>query len=153
MHFKGRTYPQRAIFIAQHAPTLAPAAYEKAIEQLKAGKDVATYTQALSAYNALPNVTQKPQDQSWLDTTLATNSKDRERLEADLKTYTSNMIKESVRVGFIPGNSEGERELNETLLDEPQGIGQVLLLGGRLQCRPAEPYEVPRILYDSQSRH
>jgi COP9 signalosome complex subunit 1 len=37
-------------------------------------------------------------DTRWMDETLAKNTADRGKLEVELKTYTNNMIKESIRV-------------------------------------------------------
>lgn len=37
-------------------------------------------------------------DTNWADETLAKNQAERTKLEVELKTYTNNMIKESIRV-------------------------------------------------------
>lgn len=37
-------------------------------------------------------------DSAWVEETELKNAKERNKLEAELKTYTSNMIKESIRV-------------------------------------------------------
>lgn len=88
----------RAVFVAQRCPSLAPQAYQTALGHLLQGSDVQSYVTVLSAYNSLPGVTQAPQDQEYVDKTIANNTKEKDRLEVDLKTYAANMIKESVRV-------------------------------------------------------
>lgn len=40
-------------------------------------------------------------DVKWADETLAKNQADRAKLEVELKTYTNNMIKESIRVCLL----------------------------------------------------
>lgn len=95
----GRTVVTRLLFIAKTSPTLAPAAYNLAIQQLLQSRDVSTYSSTVSAYNALPSVTSKiVPNRKWIEETTSRNTSERERLEVELKTYTSNMIKESVRV-------------------------------------------------------
>jgi COP9 signalosome complex subunit 1 len=37
-------------------------------------------------------------DQKWIEETLAKNQAERMKLEMELKTYSNNMIKESIRV-------------------------------------------------------
>jgi len=96
--YSGRTAYIRSVFIATHCPTLAPQAYQLALQHLQQGSDVSAYLQVISAYNNLPNVSHSLPDQAWIDTTIARNAKEKERLEVELKTYASNMIKESVRM-------------------------------------------------------
>lgn len=40
-------------------------------------------------------------DQKWVDETNMRNQGERSKLEVELKTYSSNMIKESIRVRII----------------------------------------------------
>ena len=40
-------------------------------------------------------------DVKWADETIAKNQADRVKLEVELKTYSNNMIKESIRVRFF----------------------------------------------------
>ncbi|KAG8922261.1 hypothetical protein FRC01_014268 [Tulasnella sp. 417] len=96
--YTGRTAYMRAVFIAQRCPSLAPQAYQTALEHLLQGSDVQSYVTVLSAYNSLPGVSQAPQDPEYVDKTIANNTKEKDRLEVDLKTYAANMIKESVRL-------------------------------------------------------
>ncbi|KAG8943297.1 hypothetical protein FRC04_002977 [Tulasnella sp. 424] len=96
--YSGRTAYMRAVFIAQRCPSLAPQAYQTALAHLVQGADVQSYVTILSAYNSLPGATQAPQDQEYVDRTIANNTKEKDRLEVDLKTYAANMIKESVRL-------------------------------------------------------
>ncbi len=61
-------------------------AYEQAVAVAGTGNP-------LPAWNELT-----PFDQSWVDETNRKNSEEKIKLEVELKTYTSNMIKESIRV-------------------------------------------------------
>jgi COP9 signalosome complex subunit 1 len=40
-------------------------------------------------------------DQEWIDTVTTQNQSERMKLEVELKTYTNNMIKESIRVSDV----------------------------------------------------
>ncbi|KAG9019372.1 hypothetical protein FRB90_003476 [Tulasnella sp. 427] len=95
---EGRTAYLRAVFIAQRCPSLAQQAYQFALANLLQGTDVQSYITTISSYNALPGVPQVPQDQAWIDKTSGNNTNERARLEVDLKNYSANMIKESVRL-------------------------------------------------------
>jgi hypothetical protein len=64
-------------------------------------RDTAGYTNAIHSYHNL-DISQQDGtlagDTAWVDETELKNSKERNKLEAELRTYTSNMIKESIRV-------------------------------------------------------
>ncbi|KAG9000792.1 hypothetical protein FRB94_005172 [Tulasnella sp. JGI-2019a] len=97
--YTGRTVHLRAIFIAETCPALAPQAYQMALAHIQQGStDVGAYLSVLNAYNNLVGVDRIEADQDWVDRTINQNRKERERLEVDLKTYASNMIKESIRM-------------------------------------------------------
>jgi COP9 signalosome complex subunit 1 len=68
------------------------------------------YQQVLSAYEGLsaipdlhlPNPMDVAQvDTRWVDETMAKNQAEKMKLEVELKTYTNNMIKESIRVRLL----------------------------------------------------
>lgn len=42
-----------------------------------------------------------PLDTKWVEETVSKNQSERVKLEVELKTYTNNMIKESIRVRFM----------------------------------------------------
>ena len=58
------------------------------------------YETAINIYNSgLPEGAPKAEpDLAWVEKTSASNTSERNKLEVELKTYTSNMIKESIRV-------------------------------------------------------
>lgn len=78
---------------------LAPQAVTQAIKLLKQTQDTTTYLTAVQAYNSLPGVTNfiEP-DTAWIEQTQINVASETERLDVELKSYLSNMIKESTRV-------------------------------------------------------
>jgi COP9 signalosome complex subunit 1 len=100
MSIGDRSSIKRLIFIANACPQLAPQALSKAVEYAKEGRDTNLYQSVLAMYNSVsgPQYPALPLDQDWLDRTVAKNQQDKEKLEVELKMYTGNMIKESVRV-------------------------------------------------------
>jgi COP9 signalosome complex subunit 1 len=98
-NYTGRTAIARLLFIAKASSFLAPQAYRLAAERLFQSQDVSTYVATVQAYNALSSVPSKlTLDQAWVDKKNTENSGIKEKLEVELKTYSSNMIKESVRM-------------------------------------------------------
>ncbi|KAI0060391.1 hypothetical protein BV25DRAFT_1807315 [Artomyces pyxidatus] len=110
--YAGRAAIDRLIHIIAYAPSLAPQALARALELLVApGQyDTSLYQALISAYDAAPSLPEGAlpafdeliADQSpyirWLEETTARNQLERTRLEVELKTYTNNMIKESIRM-------------------------------------------------------
>lgn len=102
----------RILFIIPLCPTIAPQAFHLAVQQIKQMRDPLLYQQLLPTYESnvgnldpehpLPSWNELgPYEQKWVDDTYRRNSEEKIKLEMELKTYTSNMIKESVRVRFI----------------------------------------------------
>ena len=91
--------------IIQHCPQLAgPALKLTAKIYRETTRDTGGYIQAIQAYNGLDIAQQDGTllgDTTWIDEMELKNAKDKNKLEAELKTYTSNMIKESIRVGSL----------------------------------------------------
>ena len=87
----------RLQFIAQVAPSLAVQALTIASRQVKTGRDVSLY-QAILGQLAIATEQDQEIDRAWIDKTTAQNAADKDKLETELKMYTGNMIKESVRV-------------------------------------------------------
>lgn len=59
------------------------------------------YQGAIELYNTLPSTSEAQKvevDAAWVDAVNAKNNSERSKLEAELKIYQSNMIKESIRV-------------------------------------------------------
>jgi len=87
------------LFIAGACPSLAPQALSKAVDYALQGQDVQIYQVVLNHYNGIVGPQNaRPVDQEWLDKTSTRAQADKDKLEVELKMYTGNMIKESVRV-------------------------------------------------------
>jgi len=96
---------QRLICIGNQCPPLAPEAFKLAINLLKKTLDVTTYREAVKGLaNVAPNDANAVLDEEWIEQTSKTVRLKTEKLEAELKSYKNNMIKESIRVciGFLP---------------------------------------------------
>jgi COP9 signalosome complex subunit 1 len=79
------------------------------MQHIHQSRDPSLYQQVLTAYEQLttipdlqlPNPMDVAQvDTRWADETIAKNQAEKMKLEVELKTYTNNMIKESIRVRF-----------------------------------------------------
>ena len=108
-HFlqSGRTAIDRLTHIVHVCPTIAPEAYHLALLQIQQSRDPLLYVALNSAYDQMVSDSeiQMPRpsaiariDGRWLDEVNARNQAERTKLEVELKTYTNNMIKESIRV-------------------------------------------------------
>lgn len=74
-------------------------ALKAAIVEAKAGKDVARYHAAVKALNEIaPGDADAVLDMAWVDKLVRQVQAETDRLEAELKGYKTNMIKESIRV-------------------------------------------------------
>lgn len=99
LHSVDRTAVTRLLHIAQHCPTLAPSALQLALQYILQSSNTALYMNTIQEYNNLPSITDPlPIDHKWIEEVSTTNASERNRLEVELKQYTSNMIKESIRV-------------------------------------------------------
>lgn len=94
----GRMTIQRLLHIAKHAPMLTPSALQLAIQYILQTSNTSLYLSTLQEYNALPSIEPLPVQQKWVETTNAKNLSQKNRLDVELKQYTSNLIKESIRV-------------------------------------------------------
>ena len=80
------------------------------MEHVYQSRDPQLYQQVLSAYESVAASAGTPDapfpkpedimplDPKWIDETNARNANERVKLEVELKSYTNNMIKESIRV-------------------------------------------------------
>lgn len=109
----GRTAVDRLAHIISLSPSIAPQAFALAAQHIQQGRDPGLYTNIIFAYEATSQSAQAsgatlpqwqeiaPLDQKWVDETNSRNQAERSKLEVELKTYSNNMIKESIRVrGF-----------------------------------------------------
>jgi len=108
-HGSGRPAVDRLIHIIRTCPSIAPEAFELAVHHVHQSRDPSQYQRLLSAYDHvssspdlpinLPNPMQIAQlNTKWADEVMAKNAAEKIKLEVELKTYTNNMIKESIRV-------------------------------------------------------
>ncbi|KAH8112809.1 26S proteasome subunit RPN7-domain-containing protein [Phellopilus nigrolimitatus] len=98
--YSGMTAIYRLLHILERCPTLANATFQLAIQRIKAGRDVAFYRALVNLYNVvLPEGADFIEvDDAWSEAVMAANTNERNKLEVELKTYQSNMIKESIRM-------------------------------------------------------
>ncbi|KAF7329678.1 PCI domain-containing protein [Mycena kentingensis (nom. inval.)] len=107
-NYTGRGIIDRLVHIIACAPGLAVEAYQLALQHVHKLRDPSLYQVVLAAYEAAssadPAITLPPAsevaslDTKWADETMAKNQAERSKLEVELKTYTNNMIKESIRM-------------------------------------------------------
>jgi COP9 signalosome complex subunit 1 len=95
----------RLVYIINICPSLAAPALQLAAQHIFKTRDIDLYRNTASVYDAVAANAQlplaaevAPLDQAWYDEWTSKNLAERSRLEVELKTYTSNMIKESIRV-------------------------------------------------------
>ncbi|KAJ7151400.1 26S proteasome subunit RPN7-domain-containing protein [Mycena crocata] len=107
-NYTGRTAVDRLIHIISTCPSLAAEAFQLAVQQIHQSRDPSLYQQVMSAYDQISGATDVPLpssmdlaslDTRWADETMAKNQAERSKLEVELKTYSNNMIKESIRMG------------------------------------------------------
>ena len=97
----------RLVYIINICPVLAVPALQLAAQHAFRTRDADLYRNAANIYDGVaanaqlpPAVEVAPLDQAWYDEWSSKNLAERTRLEVELKTYTSNMIKESIRVRY-----------------------------------------------------
>ncbi|KAJ7028669.1 26S proteasome subunit RPN7-domain-containing protein [Mycena alexandri] len=107
-NYTGRTAIDRLIHIISTCPTLAPEAFQLAVQHIHQSRDPSLYQQVMSAYDHVSSASDAPLptgmdlasiDTKWADEMMAKNQAERSKLEVELKTYSNNMIKESIRMG------------------------------------------------------
>ncbi|OZJ03716.1 hypothetical protein BZG36_03295 [Bifiguratus adelaidae] len=102
-NYKGHTKIERLLFIAERCPGLAIEAYTLAVAEIKANTlDTARYQATVNSLNNLLEKEGKAPltvDQKWIELTSKKVKTASEKLEAELKSYKNNLIKESIRMG------------------------------------------------------
>ena len=110
----GRAAMDRLNHIITYSPSLAPQAFKRALQLLTAStqRDTEYYKVILACYEnttsrygvKLPPLEDLLPDHSpylaWIEETNERNNAERRKLEVELKTYTGNMIKESIRMAY-----------------------------------------------------
>ncbi|KAG2102182.1 26S proteasome subunit RPN7-domain-containing protein [Suillus cothurnatus] len=100
--YSGRTAFDRLVHIISTCPTLAPQALKQAFAQIEELRDPTLYQTAMNAYDSvadLPEVQLPPTSELCSVNTVWCEEAERTKLEVELKTYSNNMIKESIRMG------------------------------------------------------
>lgn len=91
---------ERLIHIGCTSPPLCIEALRAAVIEAKQGNDVKAYTTALEyLQSVVPNDREAVLDRAWVDRTTRENQATTKQLEAQLKSYKNNLIKDSIRMG------------------------------------------------------
>lgn len=99
----GHTKISRACFIAERCPSLEIEAYKLALAETQLNtNDTRKYEHIANQLNAALRARNEPEvtvDKEWIQNTQRQTKATTEKLEAELRNYKNNMIKESIRVG------------------------------------------------------
>jgi COP9 signalosome complex subunit 1 len=100
----GHTKVSRACFIAERCPALEVEAYKIALVETQTNSlDTQKYEHIITRLNAALKARNEPElpvDKEWIQTTQKQAKATAEKLEAELRNYKNNMIKESIRVSI-----------------------------------------------------
>ncbi|KAI0875078.1 26S proteasome subunit RPN7-domain-containing protein [Hypoxylon argillaceum] len=97
---RGRTRFERLLRIAQSSVPLCLDALKAAVTEAKEGKDIQRYREALEFLRVVgPDEPEAQYDDAWVNETVKSNKTLAQRLEAELKGYKNNLVKESIRIG------------------------------------------------------
>jgi COP9 signalosome complex subunit 1 len=100
LNYSGHGQIQRLVFIALKSPVLQIDALKYAIRLIKdTTVNVPLYQETTERLRLLlPSSPEAIADQSWVENAIRVTKSTTERLEAELKSYKNNLIKESIRV-------------------------------------------------------
>ncbi|KAK4457466.1 COP9 signalosome complex subunit 1 [Cladorrhinum samala] len=99
-NYRGRTRFDRLFLIGRSSVTLCIDALKAAIAEAKRGRDTQRYRDAVECLRiASPSDPEANFDQKWLEQQEVANRAETARLQAELKVYKNNLIKESIRMG------------------------------------------------------
>ncbi|KAI0023140.1 PCI-domain-containing protein [Xylariomycetidae sp. FL0641] len=99
-NYKGRTRFERLLLIGRCCVPLCVAALRAAVHEAKQGRDVVRYREAWECLRqAAPNEPEAQFDQAWATTVENLNKRATQELEAQLRGYKNNLVKESIRIG------------------------------------------------------
>ncbi|KAK8136628.1 26S proteasome subunit RPN7 [Apiospora sp. TS-2023a] len=100
-NYQGRTRFDRLLLIGRSSVPLCVDALKAAIAEAKGGKDVQQYRDAWECIRiAAPTESESQWDSAWVEKTDKANKLETARLEAELKQYKNNLVKESIRIGL-----------------------------------------------------
>ncbi|KAI1187018.1 26S proteasome subunit RPN7-domain-containing protein [Nemania serpens] len=99
-NYKGHTRFDRLLLIGQSSVPLCLEALKAAVLEAKKGKDIQRYRDAWECIRlAGPNEPEAQYDEAWVHTVTKSNNSLTHQLEAELKGYKNNLVKESIRIG------------------------------------------------------
>ncbi|TPX14324.1 uncharacterized protein E0L32_005520 [Thyridium curvatum] len=99
-NYQGRTRFDRLLLIGKCSKVLCVDALKAAVSEALSGKDVQRYREAWDCIRvAGPNEPEAVFDEAWVKGTVQSNAAETHRLEAELRGYKNNLIKESIRMG------------------------------------------------------
>lgn len=97
----GRTRYDRLVLIGSCSTYLSTEALKQAVLEAKNGQDVDRYEQAVFLLQKVaPSEPEAAPDTAWIENTRKSVTAESDRLEAELKGYKNNLIKESIRVSL-----------------------------------------------------
>jgi hypothetical protein len=148
----------RLVYIINICPPLAVPALQLAAQHIFKTRDVDLYRNTASAYDVVaanaqlpPAAEVAPLDQAWYDEWTSKNLAERTRLEVELKTYTSNMIKESIRVRSPPLEDRHPLMMHIVLDGSPRPWSILPIRRGLHQCSQTL-HKDPGIVYNQSTR-
>ncbi|KAL7626570.1 hypothetical protein AAE478_003342 [Parahypoxylon ruwenzoriense] len=99
-NYRGRTRFERLLLMGQCSVPLCVDALKAAIVEAKRGKDTQRYRDAWECIClAAPDEPEARWDEAWFAATEKGSKAETHRLEAELKGYKNNLVKESIRIG------------------------------------------------------
>ncbi|KAI0455206.1 26S proteasome subunit RPN7-domain-containing protein [Xylaria acuta] len=100
-NYTGRTRFERLLLIGQCSVPLCLDALKAAVVEAKKGRDVQRYHDAHECMRlADPKEPEAQYDEAWVNATTNSNKNRTHQLEAELKGYKNNLVKESIRIGY-----------------------------------------------------
>lgn len=95
----GRTRFDRLFHIGRTSTFLCVDALKAAVTEAKRGRDTDLYVSAIEALQQVaPDDPAAKIDKAWVESTRRSNKDETKRLEAELRGYKHNLVKESIRV-------------------------------------------------------
>ena len=106
----GRTRFERLLLIGTSSSYLYLEALKAAVAEAKQGTDVERYENAVSYLRELaPNDPDATPDLDWIDRMKKQVKSATDKMELELKGYKNNLIKESIRVCYIPMHAQAHQ--------------------------------------------
>ncbi|KAI1423583.1 26S proteasome subunit RPN7-domain-containing protein [Xylaria sp. FL1777] len=154
-NYKGRTRFDRLLLIGQCSVPLCLDALKAAVTEAKKGKDVQRYRDAWECIRlAGPNEPEAQFDDAWVNNTGKLNKTLTHQLEAELKGYKNNLIKESIRIGHRDlgehlediGNLNGAAEAYAKMRPDASTISHVIDAGKHINSVMLQKHDWAGIL-------